>query len=121
MYSPLQASGRNLYDIRKTCNRDEDKDGPLCYKELGWIETYLNKPEVKEQLGAPKELNFASCNMEVNRNFLMVSVRGRASTRESFCERRCVCRARQKGRYLARWIRMLMPCTPVLVNATPDR
>jgi len=71
MYSPLQASGKNLYDVRKTCNRDEDKDGPLCYKELGHIETYLNKPEIKEALGAPKELNFASCNMEVNRQFLM--------------------------------------------------
>lgn len=36
MYSPLQATGRNLYDVRKKCNR-EGEDGPLCYKELAWI------------------------------------------------------------------------------------
>lgn len=35
------------------------------------METYLNKPEVKEQLGVHPEANFASCNMEVNRAFLM--------------------------------------------------
>ena len=72
MYSPMQATGRNLYDVRKTCNRDEDADGPLCYKELGWIESWLNRSEVKEELGAPKELKFASCDMKINQNFLMV-------------------------------------------------
>jgi len=71
MYSPLQASGRNLYDIRKPCDRSEDADGPLCYKEMSWIEKYLNKPEVKEELGVAKELDFTSCNMDVNRAFLM--------------------------------------------------
>ena len=27
-------------DIRKKCDRDGD-DGPLCYKEMQWIETYM--------------------------------------------------------------------------------
>lgn len=31
LYGPAQQSGLNLYDVRKKCNRDEDKDGPLCY------------------------------------------------------------------------------------------
>lgn len=33
---------RSLTDVRKTCDRD-GADGPLCYKQMGWIETYLNK------------------------------------------------------------------------------
>lgn len=70
MYSPLQASGRNLYDIRKKCNR-EGEDGELCYKELNWIQTFLNRHDVKEELGVPKEMDFQSCNMEINRGFLM--------------------------------------------------
>ena len=37
-----------MYDVRKTCDRAPDKDGQLCYKEMGWMETYLNKPEVKK-------------------------------------------------------------------------
>lgn len=31
----------------------------------------MNRPEVKEELGAPKEMDFQSCNMEINRGFLM--------------------------------------------------
>ena len=37
-----------MYDVRKPCDRSPDKDGELCYKEMGWMETYLNKPEVKK-------------------------------------------------------------------------
>ena len=37
-----------MYDVRKTCDKSPDKDGQLCYKEMGWMETYLNKPEVKK-------------------------------------------------------------------------
>ena len=32
----------------------------------------MNLPEVKEELGAPKEMTFQSCNMDINRGFLMV-------------------------------------------------
>ncbi|KAL7003942.1 hypothetical protein EMMF5_006507 [Cystobasidiomycetes sp. EMM_F5] len=70
MYSPLQATDRNLYDIRRSCNR-QGEDGPLCYKEMGWIEKYLSRPEIKEELGVHSEADFSSCNMEVNRAFLM--------------------------------------------------
>lgn len=41
-----------MYDVRKTCDRAPDKDGQLCYKEMGWMETYLNKPEVKKGASA---------------------------------------------------------------------
>lgn len=64
---PIQQSGLNPYDIRKKCDRS--KDGDLCYKEMGWIETYMNDPEVRRQLGAAKDVTFASCNMQVNQAF----------------------------------------------------
>lgn len=39
---PIQQSGLNPYDVRRPCDR-EGKDGPLCYPEMTWIETYMNK------------------------------------------------------------------------------
>lgn len=36
---------------------------------MQWIETYLNKPEVKKQLGASPERTFESCNMQINQAF----------------------------------------------------
>lgn len=46
--------------------RASPRDGPLCYKEMGWVETYLNQPDVKRQLGIAPSLDFQSCNMQVN-------------------------------------------------------
>ena len=63
---PIQEYPINPYDIRRSCNRDGE-DGPLCYKQMEWIETYLNQAEIKKTLGVPEKLNFASCNMDVNR------------------------------------------------------
>ncbi|ORY29146.1 carboxypeptidase C [Naematelia encephala] len=71
VFGDLQQLGYNVYDVRKKCDRSEDKDGPLCYKEMGWMETYLNTPEVKAELGAPDHITFQSCNMNINRNFLL--------------------------------------------------
>ena len=41
----------------------------MCYKQMSWIETWLNNPEVKTTLGVDPEREFASCNMEVNQAF----------------------------------------------------
>lgn len=66
--------GLNMYDVRRSCNKDKDKDGPvcgcgrpisccadifaqLCYKEMGWMETYLNQPEVKQRQYNPFNLH----------------------------------------------------------------
>lgn len=38
---------------------------------MSWIDAYLNRPEVKKALGVPKALTFESCNMEVNRAFML--------------------------------------------------
>ena len=59
--------GLNLYDVRKTCDRQ--KDGPLCYKGLQWVEAWMNDAAVKKELGANPSLTFQSCNMQVNQEF----------------------------------------------------
>ncbi|EPQ32119.1 uncharacterized protein PFL1_00316 [Pseudozyma flocculosa PF-1] len=71
MYSPAQSTGRNLYDTRRKCDRAEDKDGPLCYREMSWIETLMNRDDVKANLGIAKKHTFTSCNMDINKNFLL--------------------------------------------------
>ncbi|BGP54355.1 hypothetical protein JCM8202_000788 [Rhodotorula sphaerocarpa] len=65
---PIQQSGLNPYDIRRKCDREGD-DGPLCYKQMQWIETYMNQPEVRKELGATPDRTFESCNMQVNQAF----------------------------------------------------
>ncbi|THH27237.1 hypothetical protein EUX98_g6950 [Antrodiella citrinella] len=64
---PLQQTGLNPYDVRKKCDRS--KDGDLCYKEMTWIETFLNDASTKKTLGVPAQVDFQSCNMNVNQAF----------------------------------------------------
>lgn len=71
LYSPLQETGLNLYDVRKPCDRSPDKDGPLCYKQMEHIEEFLNQPDVKASLGVPDTVDFQSCNTKVNGAFLL--------------------------------------------------
>lgn len=61
---PYQKTGRNVYDIRTMC-----EGSSLCYKQLQYIDDYLNLPEVKAKLGVEVE-EYQSCNFDVNRNFL---------------------------------------------------
>jgi len=63
-------TGLNLYDVRRKCDRSEDADGPLCYKQLGWIETWMNDARNKAALGANPSRTFESCNMETNQAFM---------------------------------------------------
>jgi len=65
MMGPYQQTGLNVYDIRSKC---EDTSN-LCYKEMGWIQSYMNKKEVMNALGA-EVTSFESCNFNVNRDFL---------------------------------------------------
>ncbi|KAG6879893.1 hypothetical protein C0992_009884 [Termitomyces sp. T32_za158] len=61
--------GRNPYDVRRECDRT--RDGDLCYKQMGWIDTWMNNPRNKAALGVNPGQTFASCNMDVNRAFAM--------------------------------------------------
>ncbi|EIN14318.1 serine carboxypeptidase [Punctularia strigosozonata HHB-11173 SS5] len=68
LFGPLQQTGLNLYDVRKKC--DKSKDGDLCYKEMTWIDTWMNTDANKRALGVNPDLKFQSCNMEVNQAFM---------------------------------------------------
>ena len=60
-------TGVNPYDVRRKCDRS--KDGDLCYEQLKWIDVFMNDPKNKAILGVNPNKEFASCNMEVNRDF----------------------------------------------------
>ncbi|KAF8061732.1 carboxypeptidase C [Lyophyllum atratum] len=69
MFSSLMQLGLNPYDVRRKC--DKSKDGDLCYKQLLWVEDWMNDPKNKAALGVNPDETFASCNMEVNQAFAM--------------------------------------------------
>ncbi|KAF8602051.1 carboxypeptidase C [Ceratobasidium sp. AG-I] len=69
LFGPFQQLGLNPYDVRRKC--DKEKDGELCYRQLEWIETYLNNDKVKAELGAVAKREFKSCNMKINQAFMM--------------------------------------------------
>ena len=48
---------------------DKAKDGDLCYKQMEWIDTWMNTPSIKKALGVNPQMDFQSCNMEVNQAF----------------------------------------------------
>jgi cathepsin A (carboxypeptidase C) len=65
LLAPYQRTGQNVYDVRGKC----EDSGNLCYKELGYITKWLNKPEVMKALGVEVD-GYDSCNFDINRNFL---------------------------------------------------
>lgn len=65
MIGPYQRTGQNVYDVRRPCG-----DNSLCYDEIDWITSYLNKKEVMKAVGAEVD-SYDSCNFDINRNFLM--------------------------------------------------
>ncbi|KAF7976195.1 hypothetical protein HWV62_7370 [Athelia sp. TMB] len=69
LYGPIQQSGLNPYDARRAC--DPEKDGQLCYRQMGWIETWMNDPKNKAALGVTSDKKFESCNMQINQAFMM--------------------------------------------------
>ncbi|KAK9457307.1 Alpha/Beta hydrolase protein [Dipodascopsis uninucleata] len=65
MMGPYQKTGKNVYDIRTSC----EDSANLCYPQMGWISSFLNNATVKAAVGAEVD-NFESCNFDINRNFL---------------------------------------------------
>ncbi|KAJ7260953.1 carboxypeptidase C [Mycena haematopus] len=67
LFGPLAQTGRNLYDVRKPCDRQKNS---LCYEEFNWIDTWMNDPQVKVALGVEPNRKFASCSTGVSFSFL---------------------------------------------------
>jgi cathepsin A (carboxypeptidase C) len=66
MFSEL---GLNPYDVRRKC--DHRIDGPLCYRYIGWIETWTTERANKVALGANPDHDFEACNNVVSRAFMI--------------------------------------------------
>ncbi|KAJ6621796.1 serine carboxypeptidase [Mycena sp. CBHHK59/15] len=68
MWNILDEAKRNIYDVRMPC--DPKVDGPMCYKEIPWLEEYMRLPEVKRALGVdPRARDFVACSDEINIGF----------------------------------------------------
>ncbi|KAF7441184.1 hypothetical protein PC9H_001533 [Pleurotus ostreatus] len=67
LFAPLMKSGLNPYDVRAKCDRS--KDGQLCYRQMDWIERYMNEPVVKVELGVHPSLRYETYSKEVNQAF----------------------------------------------------
>ena len=57
--------GLNPYDVRKSCVGDNF----ACYKELDWVERFMNNATVKAQLGVDPARNFSAASELVYLNF----------------------------------------------------
>jgi cathepsin A (carboxypeptidase C) len=66
MITPFQGTGKNIYDIRKECDSTKNS---LCYDIATDIDTFLNRPDVKQVLGADRE--YKTCQMGINLRFLL--------------------------------------------------
>lgn len=68
LYEPYFETYLNPYDIRDKCGDTEEG----CYPETGYIEEYLNLPEVKNATGGEVE-NFVGCSDSVGLDFVFTS------------------------------------------------
>ncbi|ODQ82062.1 hypothetical protein BABINDRAFT_160260 [Babjeviella inositovora NRRL Y-12698] len=65
LMGPYADTGLNVYDIRMKC----ENDGENCYKQMDYIDEYMNLDEVKEALGAEVDI-YTLCDDTVFRNFI---------------------------------------------------
>lgn len=65
LLEPFEKSGLNIYDIRTKC---DDSAGGLCYKQLDYIDQYLNDADVQDALGV-EAMQFAGCADSVGVDF----------------------------------------------------
>ncbi|KAF8183774.1 serine carboxypeptidase [Mycena galopus ATCC 62051] len=67
LMGPLMQTGLNPFDVRRKCDRSTD--GDLCYKEIAYVDIWMNDPKVKVALGVDPTRKFSSTSMEVNLAF----------------------------------------------------
>ncbi|KAF0362260.1 peptidase S10, serine carboxypeptidase [Gigaspora margarita] len=68
MYQPYEMAGKNLRDIRKSC--DYINSSTTCYPEFINIVKYSNRQDVKTELGINSSFVFYRKNMTVYYNFI---------------------------------------------------
>ncbi|KAI6045247.1 peptidase S10 serine carboxypeptidase [Pisolithus marmoratus] len=65
----VYSSGLNPYDARLVCYPQDD--GPFCYKQMSWIEEYMNTAEVKAATGVAPQRVFRACQMHMYETFML--------------------------------------------------
>lgn len=60
---PYMMTGRNPYNVKLMCGSN-----PLCY-DFSAATTFLNRADVKASLGADANIQWQTCNMQVNMQF----------------------------------------------------
>lgn len=66
LMDPYVETGLNFYDIRGPC---EESEGGMCYKDLDYVDQYLNLPEVQAALGV-ETITFGGCSNSVMGDFM---------------------------------------------------
>lgn len=61
-------SGLNPYDARLPCEPSDDSTG--CYPSTEWIVSYLNREDIKKELGASPNVLFNTCDPAVQNSFI---------------------------------------------------
>ncbi|PVF96679.1 peptidase S10 serine carboxypeptidase [Serendipita vermifera] len=69
LQEPFTLTGRNLFDISKSCV-DDGMSGVDCYPHIRQIAEYLSKNETKDLLGVPRSHNFKIISDRVHSAFL---------------------------------------------------
>lgn len=59
-------SSKNQYDIRKEC---EESNNGLCYKAFDYIESWINREDVKTALGVNLTLHATDCTLSIQQDF----------------------------------------------------
>ncbi|KAF8602092.1 peptidase S10 serine carboxypeptidase [Ceratobasidium sp. AG-I] len=78
IYGMISLAGLNPYDARMKC--DSTNEESPCYVAETWITTFLNRPDVKREVGVPNNLTFATCNSDVQAGFMASGDPARSSS-----------------------------------------
>ncbi|KAH7339045.1 peptidase S10 serine carboxypeptidase [Rhizoctonia solani] len=68
MMDMINQSGLNPLDGRSYC--DARNGSVSCYPESGWISDYLNRPDIKRELGVDPNVDFRVCDNNTNQAFI---------------------------------------------------
>ncbi|KDN39349.1 hypothetical protein RSAG8_08866, partial [Rhizoctonia solani AG-8 WAC10335] len=68
MTDMINQSGLNPLDGRSSC--DARNGSVACYPETGWILKYLNRPDIKSELGVAPHTDFRVCGTAINHAFI---------------------------------------------------
>ncbi|KAJ6520940.1 hypothetical protein B0H19DRAFT_1277831 [Mycena capillaripes] len=67
MFGPLEFIGVNTNDVRQKCDKTKQA---ACWKEVPWIEAYMNSPHIRDAIGAAPNRTFLDINTKIMFDFI---------------------------------------------------